>query len=76
MKEFSPGYSVFYSIQHGILGIGNDNQINWQEHCHDEFISLIKKYVKKERYFFDVDSVPEAPPVPPIMTDADENIMN
>jgi hypothetical protein len=30
----------------------------------------------KERYFFDVDSVPEAPPVPPIMTDADENIMN
>lgn len=67
VEEFGPGYSVFYSIQHGFLAISHETKIYWQEHCHDEFISLIKKYIKKERYFFDVDSVLEAPPVPPIM---------
>ena len=76
MDEFGPGYSVFYSIQHGFLAISDDKKIYWQEHCHDEFISLIKKYIKKERYFFDIDSVPVAPPVPPFMADTEENLLN
>ncbi|MBK7789093.1 MAG: hypothetical protein IPN73_06170 [Saprospiraceae bacterium] len=67
--EFSQGYSVFYSLQHGILAFGYSGKVYFLEGCFDEFIADIKEHMQEEKYFFDIDTVPPLPPMPNVISD-------
>jgi len=70
--EFSQGYSVFYSLQYGILAFGYSGKVYFLEGCFDEFIADIKEHMQEEKYFFDIDTVPPLPPMPNVISDLGE----